>query len=87
MKMYFRSGRNTKPNESNIPSAFAFAFIRNFLTNKQYKEMREEYFIGDLSSNQVNQAMKDIKWLFKSYKGLDVITIENIDGDISKFIL
>lgn len=87
MRMYSKSNKRSKPNESNIPSAFAFAFIRNFLTDKQHKETREEYFIGDLSQNQVNQAMKDIKWLFKTYKGLDVITIENTDGDISKFIL
>lgn len=87
MRMYFKSAKKSKHNESNIPNAFAFTFIRSFLTDKQNKKIREEYFIGDLSSNQVNQAMKDIKWLFKNYKGLDIATIENKDGDISKFIL
>lgn len=87
MRMYFKSAKKGRPNESNIPNAFAFTFIRSFLTDKQNQEIREEYFIGNLSTNQVNQAMKDIKWLFKNYKGLDVVTIENEDGDISKFIL
>lgn len=87
MRMYFKSIKKSKPNETSIPNAFAFTFIRNFLTDKQNKQIREEYFIGDLSSTQVNQAMKDIKWLFKNYKGLDVVTIENKDGDLSKFIL
>lgn len=87
MRMYFKSAKKSRPNESNIPNAFAFTFIRSFLTDKQNQEIREEYFIGNLSTNQVNQAMKDIKWLFKSYKGLDVVTIENENGDVSKFIL
>ncbi|MGL4912117.1 MAG: hypothetical protein ACRC3Y_06725 [Romboutsia sp.] len=87
MRMYFKGTKRSRSNESSIPNAFAFTFIRNFLTDKQNKQIREEYFIGDLSSKQVNQAMQDIKWLFKSYKGLDVVTIENKDGDVSKFIL
>lgn len=87
MRMYFKSTKKSRPNESSIPNAFAFTFIRNFLTDKQNKPIRQEYFIGDLSTNQVNQAMQDIKWLFKNYKGLDVVTIENKNGDISKFIL
>lgn len=87
MRMYFKGAKKSRPNESSIPNAFAFTFIRNFLTDKQNKQIRDEYFIGDLSPKQVNQAMQDIKWLFKSYKGLDVVTIENKDGDISKFIL
>lgn len=87
MKVYFKSTKKSKPSESSIPNAFAFTFIRGFLTDKQNKPIREEYFIGDLSTKQVNQAMQDIKWLFKNYKGLDVATIENKNGDISKFIL
>lgn len=87
MKMYSRKKGYKKGTESNVPNVFAFTFIRNFLTDKSYEDMRKEYFINNMGSNQVNQAMKDIKWLFKEYKGLDVITIENIDGDINKFIL
>ena len=66
---------------------FAFTMIRNFLNDKGYEEMRREYFIRDLTPNEVNQSMRDIKWLFREYKGLDVITIENKKGDITKFIL
>ena len=58
-----------------------------FLNDKGYEEMRREYFIRDLTPNEVNQSMRDIKWLFREYKGLDVITIENKKGDITKFIL
>ncbi|MGL5315709.1 MAG: hypothetical protein ACRC92_20810 [Peptostreptococcaceae bacterium] len=87
MRMYSRKKGQKKGTESNVPNVLAFTVIRNFLTDKSYEEMRKEYFINNLSSNQVNQAMKDIKWLFKEYKGLDVITMENVNGDINKFIL
>lgn len=87
MRMYSRRKGQKKGTESNVPNVLAFTVIRNFLTDKSYEEMRKEYFINNLSSNQVNQAMKDIKWLFKEYKGLDVITMENVDGDVNKFIL
>ncbi|MBO3445979.1 hypothetical protein [Clostridium sp. CCUG 7971] len=87
MRMYVRKKGYRKGTDSNIPNLFAFTFIRNFLTDKQYEDMRREYFINDLNSKQVSQAMQDIKWLFKEYKGLDVVTIENADGDINKIIL
>lgn len=87
MKMYVRKRGYKKGSDSNIPNVFAFTFIRNFLTDRQYEDMRKEYFINNLNSKQVNQAMQDIKWLFKEYKGLDVVTIENTDGDINKIIL
>lgn len=87
MRMYVRKRGYKKGSDSNIPNVFAFTFIRNFLTDRQYEDMRKEYFINNLNSKQVNQAMQDIKWLFKEYKGLDVVTIENTDGDINKIIL
>lgn len=87
MRMYFKANGRNKGNESNIPNVIAFGFIRNFLSDKQYEEMREEYFIKNLSSNQINQVMKDIKWLFRTYKDLDVITIESSNGDTTKFRL
>jgi len=49
--------------------------------------MRKEYNINNMNTNQINQLMKDVKRLYKEYKGLDVITIENINGDINKFIV
>ena len=87
MIMYSRSSNHKKGNQSNIPNVLAFTMIRNFFNDKTYKEMRREYFIRDLNSNEINQSMRDIKWLFKEYKGLDVITIENKKGNITKFIL
>lgn len=87
MRMYVRKKGYRKGTDSNIPNLFAFTFIRNFLTDKQYEDMRREYFINNLNSKQVSQAMQDIKWLFKEYKGLDAVTIENADGDINKIIL
>ncbi|MGX4598266.1 hypothetical protein [Faecalimicrobium sp. JNUCC 81] len=87
MRMYVRKKGYRKGADSNIPNLFAFTFIRNFLTDKQYEDMRREYFINNLNSKQVSQAMQDIKWLFKEYKGLDAVTIENADGDINKIIL
>lgn len=87
MRMYVRKKGYRKGTDSNIPNLFAFTFIRNFLTDKQYEDMRREYFINNLNSKQVSQAMQDVKWLFKEYKGLDAVTIENADGDINKIIL
>ena len=87
MIMYSRNHAYKKGNQSNIPNVFAFTVIRSFLNDKSYAKMRREYFIRDLSSSEVSQSMKDIKWLFREYKGLDVITIENKKGDITKFIL
>ncbi|MGL6105093.1 hypothetical protein [Romboutsia sp.] len=87
MKMYSRKQGHKKGAESSIPNVLAFTFIRNFFSDKSHEKVRKEYFINNLNSKQVNQGMKDIKWLFKEYKGLDVITMENEDGDITKFIL
>jgi hypothetical protein len=61
--------------------------IKNFLSDKSYEDMRKDYFINNLNSKQVNKAMKDVKDLFKDYKGLDVVTMENPQGNITKFIL
>ena len=79
--------KDIEKESNNIPNVLAFTMIRNFLNDKNYKEMRKEYFIRNLSSDEVNKNMKDIKWLFKEYKELDVMTIENKNGDITKFIL
>ena len=86
MIMYLRNNGYKKGNQSNIPNVFAFTMIRNFLNDKSYEEMRREYFIRDLTPNEVNQSMRDIKWLFREYKGLDVITIENKKETITSLI-
>ena len=87
MKMYTRKKGYRKGTENNVPNVLAFTMIRNFLSDKNYKQVRREYFINNLNTNQINQAMRDIKWLFKEYKGLDAVTIENVDGDINKIRL
>ncbi|MGL4913268.1 MAG: hypothetical protein ACRC3Y_12650 [Romboutsia sp.] len=87
MRMYSRKNGYRKGSENNIPNVFAFTIIKNFLSDRSHEEIRKEYFIKNLNSRQVNQAMKDIKELFKDYKGLGIITIENAEGDITKFIL
>ena len=87
MRIYSRKSGYKKGSESNIPNVLAFTMIKKVLSDRSYEEMRKEYFINDLNSRQINQAMKDIKELFKDYKGLDVITIGNTEGDITKFIL
>ena len=86
MIIYARKKGYRKGNQSTIPNMFAFTFIRGFLTNKEYENMRKEYFINNLNNNQVSKAMSDIKWLFREYKGLDVVTIEDSNGDVNKFI-
>lgn len=87
MIIYARKKGYRKGNQSTIPNMFAFTFIRGFLTNREYENMRKEYFINNLNNNQVSKAMSDIKWLFREYKGLDVVTIEDSNGDVNKFIL
>ena len=87
MIIYSRKKGYRKGNQRNIPNVLAFTMIRSFLNDKSYKDMRKEYFIRNLSSDEVSKNMRDIKWLFKEYKGLDVMTIENKKGDITKFIL
>ncbi len=87
MKMYLRKKGYKKGSTNNIPNVIAFTMIRNFFSEKSYEEMRKDYFINNLNPKQVNKAMKDVKDLFKDYKGLDVVTMENPQGNITKFIL
>lgn len=87
MRMYSRKKDSKKGVESSIPNLFAFTFIRNFLNDGSYENIRKDYFINDLTPKQINQGMKDIKYLFKEYRGLDVITIEDENKNITKFIL
>lgn len=87
MKIYNTNKKSKKPSTSNIPNAFAFTYLRNFLTSKENEETRKEYFINNLNKNQVNKCMSNIKWLFKNYSGLEVIEIERSDGSKTKFML
>ncbi|EQH31244.1 hypothetical protein QM3_0320 [Clostridioides difficile DA00215] len=57
------------------------------MTSKEYEETRKEYFINNLTKSQVNQTMKDLKWLFREYEGLEVITMESLDGVKTRIVL
>lgn len=87
MKMYMKGNKRSKEISNPIPNAIAYAAIRNFLVSKEFAETREEYCISKLTKNQVNQVMTDIKWLFKNYKGLEVLEVEDSSNKTIKFIL
>lgn len=75
MKMYMKSNMRSKEISNPIPNAIAYTVIRNFLLSKEFEESRKEYCIAKLDKNQINQIMSDIKWLFRNYKDLEVLTI------------
>ncbi|WP_455538812.1 hypothetical protein [Terrisporobacter sp.] len=87
MKMYMKSNRRSREISNPIPNAVAYAVIRNFLVSKEFEETREEYYISKLDKKQVNQIMTDIKWLFRNYKDLEVLTIEDSEKKSMRFIL
>lgn len=85
--MRLRNINGKRVSESSIPNVLAYGFIKSFLNDKEYESIREEYFIGNLDKNQSNQVMSDIKWLFKNYKGLNVMTVEGSNKKLTRFIL
>ena len=87
MKIVAKSIKSKRANVSNIPNTFAFTFVRNWLSDKNHAKEREQYFIGNLSSQEVSLAMKEIKWLSRNYKDLDIITVEDSGGNITKVII
>ena len=87
MKIIAKPAKAKRQNIINIPNTIAFTFIRNWLSDKKYASEREQYFIGNLSSQEVSLAMKEIKWLSRNYKDLDIITVEDSGGNITKVII
>lgn len=87
MRIVSKPSKSRRASTSSIPNTFAFTFIRNWLSDKQYAKEREQYFIGNLSSKEVSLAMKEIKWLARNYKDLDIISIEDSSGNTTKIIL
>ncbi|MGL4796805.1 MAG: hypothetical protein ACRDB0_02640 [Paraclostridium sp.] len=87
MKIVNKSVRSRKSGVNNIPNVMAFTFIRNWLSDNKYKSEREQYFIGNLSSQQISATMKEIKWLARTFKELDIITIEDSNGNITQISL
>lgn len=86
MKMYMKGNKRSKETSNPIPNTIAYAAIKNFLVSKDFAETREEYCIGKLDKKQVSQIMTDIKWLFRNYKELEVLAIED-DNKAIRFIL
>lgn len=87
MNIYFKGAKRRKGNQTTLPNIMAFNVIRDFLRSDDYEDMRKMYFIKKLNHNEINQAMRDVKWLFREYKGLEVISIEHSNGNITKFKL
>ncbi len=87
MKIVAKSIKSKRANVSNIPNTFVFTFVRNWLSDKNHAKERAQYFIGNLSSQEVNLIMREIKWLAKTYKNLDIITIEDSKGSITQVVL
>lgn len=87
MKMYMKGSKRSKETGNPIPNTIAYAAIKNFLVSKEFAETREEYCIGKLDKKQVSQIMTDIKWLFRNYKDLEVLTIEDSNNKSIRFTL
>jgi hypothetical protein len=87
MKVYSKSSETGKTEVSSIPNLIAYSYIKKFLTDDEFEEIREGYFLPELNQSQVNFIMKEVKLLFKNYKDLIPVTIENKDGDIVQFML
>ena len=87
MKMYMKSNKRSKETSSPVPNAVAYTVIRNFLVSKEFEDMRDEFCINNLDKNQVNQIMIDIKWLFRNYKDLEVLVLEDSEHKYTRFVL
>ena len=87
MKMYMKSNKRSKETSSPVPNAIAYTVIRNFLVSKEFEDMRDEFCINNLDKNQVNQNMIDIKWLFRNYKDLEVLVLEDSEHKYTRFVL
>lgn len=87
MKMYMKDNKRSKETSNNVPNMIAYTAIKNFLVSNEFEETRSEYCIRNLDKQQVNQIMTDVKWLFKNYKDLEVLTIEDHENKTVRFIL
>lgn len=87
MKMYKQKLNRGKVNVSNIPNAMAYTFIRNYMNSKEFKEITQSMFIKKMNKQQVSNAMTEVKWLFRSYQGLEVMTLRDEKGNVTKFEL
>lgn len=82
-----KSNKRSKETSSPVPNAIAYTVIKNFLVSKEFEDMRDEFCINNLDKNQVNQIMIDIKWLFRNYKDLEVLVLEDSEHKYTRFVL
>ena len=87
MKMCTKKNKKSKESVNNVPNAIAYKFIRGFINSGDFEEVTQSLFIKKLNKQQTNQVMNEIKWLFKNYPDLEVMTIQDNKGKITKFIL
>lgn len=87
MKIYTKKNSRSRESVSNVPNSIAYKFIRNFINGKDFNEIAQSLFIKKLSKQQVNQTMTEVKWLFRNYPELEVLTIQDEKGKITRFIL
>ncbi len=87
MKIIKQKNLSSKEVVNNVPNSIAYTFIRNFINSRDFEELSESLFIKKLNKQQVNQIMNEIRWLFRNYPQLEVMTIEDQKGKTTKFIL
>ena len=87
MIFYSRKKDSKKGTKNNIPDLVSLTLIKNFLVDSKFESMRKKYFINKLAEDKLDENMQDIKLLLKEYKGLDIITKQDKNGDITKFII
>ena len=87
MKICTKKNQSARETVNNVPNAIAYKFIRNFINSRDFDEVIQSLFIKKLNKQQVNQIMTEIKWLFKNYPDLEIMTKQDEKGKITKFIL
>ena len=87
MKMYKQKFNRGKGSVSNIPNAIAYTFIRSYMNSKEFEEIAHSMFIKKMNKQQVSDAMTEVKWLFRNYPGLEVMTLQDEKGNVTRFEL
>ncbi len=85
--MYTQKYNRSKESVSNVPNTIAYTFIRNYMNSNEFEEITHSMFIKKMSKQQVSRAMSEVKWLFRNYPGLQVLTLQDEKGNTTKFEL
>ena len=62
-------------------------FLKKTKLKKEFEEITYSMFIKKMNKQQVSRAMSEIKWLFRSYPGLEVLSLQDEKGNITRFEL